>query len=1334
MKKLYPAFFFFLGWLFTSLNLYSQDHKIFPKFTGHGEFMGITPPLSDLPVLSADEYAVMKAKADQKLLNPKLRTRSYPFADIAHPKGPDPAWQSFMGSLNVPKAPVVNFEGQASPYYPPDANGAVGPNHYMQTVNTTYAIYNKSGTLVAGPTAMNQLFSGVPGSNCNNGDPLILYDELADRWLAVEFSLCGATDYMLVAVSTTNDPTGTWYKYSFDVADMPDYEKFGIWQDGYYMGDNNDSGKDIYVFERSQMLIGGVAPQMVGFDNPWRPTTIDGFVCVPPVDNDGAFAPAGSPGMFIAFNDDAIGGGSDQLWIYELAVNWTTPASSTFTRSQQLDVPSFDSNFGNTWNNIPQLGTTQKLDAIPQVIMNIPQYRNFGSYQTLVCCHTVDVDATNHAGIRWYELRKTTGAWTVRQSGTYAPDAHSRWMGSIVLNGSSQLGLGYSVSSSTLNPAIRYCGQSAGEYANASGILDITEELIQEGSNSQAGFNRWGDYSCMALDPNDDKTFWFTTEYIGSGGSRKTKIAAFRFGSSPTVVTLAATAITGTTATLNGTINPNGLGTDWYFEYGTTTGYGNATPVAPAGSGSANVTVSANITGLAGGATYHYRLIGTNAIGTTPGNDLTFTLEAAAVTTTPASDIGLTTATAGGNVTSDGGSTITARGVCWSTTSNPDVSGLHTTDGSGTGVFTSSLTGLSSNTTYHIRAYATNETGTFYGGELTFVTLCGTVSIPFTENFSSELVPVCWAEQISGTGTVNSWSVSASSNAGGSANEMMSTDQNINPGITRLVTPALHTPGLSRLNLSFRHMLDAYGPGAILNVQSSSDATNWTDEAWSVATTSTDINASIVNTTISSNLNSDSTYIAFTISGDLHQYHYWYIDDVVITDCINLPVSVSISASENPVCSGTGVTFTATPTNGGTAPSYQWKVNGSNAGSNSPVFTYIPANGDQILCILTSDATCAVGNPATSNAITITVNPIPQPVITGNANPFAGTTNQVYLTEPGMINYSWAVSSGGLITAGGTPFDHNVTVTWNTTGPQSVTAGYTDQNGCVSLQTIYPIDVHPAPFILVASPNGGEDWLQGSDHPIEWSSNFGENIKIELFKGGLLNQLLSASAPSSGSFVWAVPAGQQPGIDYRIKITSLSLYPVSDSSDNDFRVSSIIPDSAVVQNVSIPDGQTICYNALQTLLVAGNGTTFLVQPGGMATMIAGLKIIYQPGTTVQDGGYLHGYIAADNIFCDTQPPSVPAADAEATGLTPTPVESYFKIFPNPTDGKFVIKFREAPSNTWAEIYSMPGEKILIHDFMGLRSHEFNLEGYPAGVYFLRIILGNRVETVKVVKL
>jgi len=472
-----------------------------------------------------------------------------------------------MGKTPAPKAPIVSFDGQNSPYFPPDATGTVGPNHYMQTINSVYAIYSKTGTLLAGPTNLNLLFGNVTGATCNDGDPIALYDEQADRYMVAEFSICGSNDYMLIAVSQTNDPTGSWHRYSFDVDDMPDYEKFGIWQDGYYMATNNSGAgkKDIYVFERSKMLLGQTA-QMVGFDNPWRPTTIDGFMCVPPVDNDGPFAPAGSPGLFITINDDAIAGGSDQLWIYELAVNWTTPSSSTFNRVQQLGVPAFDSNFGANWDNIKQPGTTRELDAIPQVIMNAPQYRNFGTYQTLVCCHSVDVDNTDHAGIRWYELRKTTGTWSVRQSGTYAPDAHSRWLGSICLNGQNEIGLGYSISSTSVYPGIRYTGQTSTAYNAGAGALDLAEQTVVTGAYSQTSYNRWGDYAGISVDPSDDKTFWFTTEYIGFSQARKTRIASFQVGSAPATPDLVVQSVTATptsilagqTTTASGTVANQG--------------------------------------------------------------------------------------------------------------------------------------------------------------------------------------------------------------------------------------------------------------------------------------------------------------------------------------------------------------------------------------------------------------------------------------------------------------------------------------------------------------------------------------------------------------------------------------------------------------------------------------------------------------------------------------------------------------------------------------------------------------------------------------------------------
>ncbi|MCK5338073.1 MAG: PKD domain-containing protein, partial [Bacteroidales bacterium] len=288
-----------------------------------------------------------------------------------------------------------------------------------------------------------------------------------------------------------------------------------------------------------------------------------------PMDNDGAFAPTGTPGQFITINDDAWGGSTgDQLWIYELDVDWVTPGTSTFSRVQQLNVASFDSNFGSTWDNIAQPGTSQKLDAINQILMHRAQYRNFSGSQHVVCNHTVDVDATDHAGIRWYELEYDGANWEVRQFGTYAPDGDSRWMGSIAMNVDHEIGLGYSVSSSSTYPSIRYTGQSASENASASGILDIAETSIQAGTASQTSSERWGDYSNLAVDADDDHTFWFTTEYNISGGQKGTKIASFEFTPAPPLADFIADDLTPlTTDVVQFTDLSSGAPTSWSWTF-----------------------------------------------------------------------------------------------------------------------------------------------------------------------------------------------------------------------------------------------------------------------------------------------------------------------------------------------------------------------------------------------------------------------------------------------------------------------------------------------------------------------------------------------------------------------------------------------------------------------------------------------------------------------------------------------------------------------------------------------------------------------------------------------
>jgi hypothetical protein len=630
-------YLFILAFLMPVLFTGAQSIPATPGIITTGTYLGLSKPLRELPVMSASDWKAM-AKRARKELNEGLQKRSYPYAATALPKGNDTVYQKIMGRHHNLAGQIVNFDGQTSPYYPPDCNGTAGPNHFMQTINMVYAIYTKDGTKVAGPTAINLLFGNVPGANYNDGDPVILYDEQADRWLVTEIVWEGSPNYLLLAVSSTNDPTGTWHRYSFPVASMPDYAKVGIWRDGYYMGDNNGGSTDIYVFQRDSILTGATA-RMVGFQNPWRPGSVDGFMCVPPVDNDGQFAPDGSPGLYIAFNDDAFGGGSDQLWIYELHVDWNTPGNSTFNRVQQLNVQPFSSNFGSTWDNVPQKGTSQKLDAIPQVIMNVPQYRNFGSYQTIVCCHTINLGTppnNNHAGIRWYELRKGSGQWSIRQQGTYAPDSNSRWMGSIMLNGSNAIALGYSVSNTTMYPSVRYCGQSPMAYSTGNSTLDIAEDTIITGQHSQSGYNRWGDYSLMSVDPADDTTFWFCDEYIGTGGSRKTRIASFRFAFPPTVTTNEASNVSGVSATLNGTVNPNGVTATGNFYWGLMPlNLNNTTPVDTVGSGNSPIPVESTISGLTPNTVYYYRAVGSNSMGLSYGPVLSFTTIIPALAITP---------------------------------------------------------------------------------------------------------------------------------------------------------------------------------------------------------------------------------------------------------------------------------------------------------------------------------------------------------------------------------------------------------------------------------------------------------------------------------------------------------------------------------------------------------------------------------------------------------------------------------------------------------------------------------------------------------------------------
>ena len=411
---------------------------------------------------------------------------------------------------------------------PPDPNGDVGPNHYVQVVNTDLAVFDKNGVPIYGPVPINTLWSGF-GGGCqtnNDGDPTVLYDPMADRWIISQFSVSTTPYLQCVAVSATNDPTGSYYRYAFSYGtDFPDYSKIGVWPDAYYITFNiftngqAFAGAEICAYDRVKMLAGMPATQQC-----FNTTTSYGGLL--PADLDGARQPpAGSPNYIVG-----LGAAPNSLAFWKFHVDWTTPASSSFTGPMTLATAAYSEACGGG-RCIPQSGTTQRLDSLGDRLMYRLAYRNFGDHESLVVNHSVV--AGSSVGVRWYELRvAATGAGlSMFQQGTYAPNSNYRWMGSLAMDQAGNMALGYSVSSSFLHPQIRYTGRLAGDPAGQ--MTQGEGTLIAGGGSQLATLSRWGDYSMMAVDPGDDCTFWYTNQYLPTNGkfNWKTRIGTFKFPS-----------------------------------------------------------------------------------------------------------------------------------------------------------------------------------------------------------------------------------------------------------------------------------------------------------------------------------------------------------------------------------------------------------------------------------------------------------------------------------------------------------------------------------------------------------------------------------------------------------------------------------------------------------------------------------------------------------------------------------------------------------------------------------------------------------------------------------
>jgi hypothetical protein len=443
----------------------------------------------------------------------------------------DPDLQNWMGMIYTDTI-IVNFDAlwNVNGYVPPDTYGEAGPNEYFQVVNASYAIYNKAGGRIFGPVLNSSVWNGMP-YNDNSGDAVVLYDEMAGRWLFSQFSLPNYPSgpfFQMIAISQTGDPMGSWYRYQYEYANMNDYPKFGVWADGYYMScnffGNGWMGNGAYAFDRTAMLAGEPDATMIGFTIPPGGA---GFITLYPADCDGTFPAPGTPNYFGYIKLSS----PQKFGIYEFSANFANPASSTFGNLLNLDVTPFNM----LYDEIPQQGTNVKLESLDDRFMYRLQYRKFSDHSSMVVNHTVSAGG-GRAGIRWYELRKTTGPWSIYQQSTYAPeDDNSRWMGSAAMDTAGSIAMGYSVSSPSMFPAICYTGRKQTDPLNQ---MTITERTIVAGGGCQTGSwggrSRWGDYSGMSVDPGAPTTFWFTTEYYQTTGNSnwQTRVASFTFDNS----------------------------------------------------------------------------------------------------------------------------------------------------------------------------------------------------------------------------------------------------------------------------------------------------------------------------------------------------------------------------------------------------------------------------------------------------------------------------------------------------------------------------------------------------------------------------------------------------------------------------------------------------------------------------------------------------------------------------------------------------------------------------------------------------------------------------------
>ena len=528
-----------------------QPHGIFRGAVKAVQF-DVSPPLRLMKPVPPRAYEEREADND----------RPSGLEGAMGPQTPDTIVQTRVGRGEIP-GPGLSFDGWTNlcgGCSPPDPVGEVGPNHYVAMANNDFAVYSKAGALLFGPVNINTLWAGF-GGNCqteNAGDPVVIYDQLADRWVLTQFTSGGPNFFNCMAVSQTPDPTGSYFRYAFPTVpsiNFPDYPKWSVWPDAYYWSTrefangSTFAGIGAYAVDRAAVIAGDPAAQVISFLA--TPASAGGMFNLGdgllPSDLDGTtLPPAGSPAYYVGSMDNGAtyGAPQDALTLWKFHVDFGTPGNSSFVLANTLPVSPVDTFMPapcpTTRDCIPQPTTATKLDHLGyrQRPTYRLAYRNFGTHESLVTNQSVEAPAT-FAGIRWYEIRSPNSNPVIFQEGTYSPaatDSIHRWMGSIAMDHAGNMALAYSASAAAGTfPSIWYTGRLA---ADPPGQMPQGEASMLDGTGAQTSTgHRWGDYTSLTLDPVTDCTFWYINEYypVTSTTNWRLRIGQFTFPSSDCV-------------------------------------------------------------------------------------------------------------------------------------------------------------------------------------------------------------------------------------------------------------------------------------------------------------------------------------------------------------------------------------------------------------------------------------------------------------------------------------------------------------------------------------------------------------------------------------------------------------------------------------------------------------------------------------------------------------------------------------------------------------------------------------------------------------------------------